>query len=41
MFKFPKLFNNKESFIAKQKRANRLLKQVNQNNIETIINQLS
>ena len=41
LFKFPKLFNNKESFIAKQKRANRLLKQVNQNNIETIINQLS
>ena len=41
LFKFPKLFNNKESFIAKQKKANRLLKQVNQNNIETIINQLS
>lgn len=41
LFRFPTLFNNKESFIAKQKKANRLLKQVNQNNIETIVKQLS
>lgn len=41
LFRFPTLFNNKESFVAKQKKANRLLKQVNQNNIETIVKQLS
>ena len=41
LFKFYTLFNNKESFAAKQKKANKLLKQVNQSNIETVVNQLS
>lgn len=41
LFRFPTLFNNRESFAAKQKKANRLLKQVNPNNIETIVKQLS
>lgn len=41
LFRFPKLFNNKENFVAKQKKANRFLKQVNQNNIESIVKQLS
>ena len=41
LFRFSTLFNNKECFVAKQKKANRLLKQVNQNNIETVVKQLS
>ena len=41
LFRFPTLFNGKESFIAKQKKANRLLKQVNRNNIEIVVKQLS
>lgn len=41
LFRFSTLFNNKESFIDKQKKANRLLTQVNQSNLEAIINKLS
>ncbi len=41
LFRFSTLFNGKECFIAKQKKANRLLKQVNQNNIENVIKELS
>ncbi len=41
LFRFSTLFNDKECFIAKQKKANRLLKQVNQNNIENVIKELS
>lgn len=41
LFRFSTLFNNKESFVAKQKKANRLLKQINQSNIETVVKRLS
>lgn len=41
LFRFPTLFNNRDRFIAKQKKAKRFLKQVNQSNIENVINQLS
>lgn len=41
LFRFSTLFNSKESFVAKQKKANRLLKQVNQSNIEIVVKKLS
>lgn len=41
LFRFSTLFNDKESFIARQKKANRFLKQVNRYNIETVVKQLS
>jgi hypothetical protein len=41
LFRFSTLFNGRESFDRKKKRANRFLTQVNPNNIHTIVNQLS
>ena len=41
LFRFSALFNNRESFVRKQKRAKRFLTQVNPSNIQSIVNQLS
>ena len=41
LFRFSALFNSRESFGRKQKRANRFLTQVNPSNIQSIVNQLS
>lgn len=41
LFRFPTLFNNKEEFLSKQKRTPKRLTQVNQNNIQSIVAQLS
>lgn len=41
LFRFSALFNNRESFDRKQKRAKRLLTQVNPSNIQAIVNKLS
>lgn len=41
LFRFSALFNSRESFGRKQKRAKRFLTQVNPSNIQSIVNQLS
>lgn len=41
LFRFSKLFNDRESFNSKQKRAKRFLTQVNPSNIQAIVNKLS
>ena len=41
LFRFSALFNNRESFDRKQKRAKRFLTQVKPGNIQSIVNQLS
>lgn len=41
LFRYPTLFNNKEAFSSKQKKTPKRLTQVNQNNIQSIVNQLS
>ena len=41
LFRFSKLFNDRESFSSKQKRAKRFLTQVNPSNIQAIVNKLS
>lgn len=41
LFRFSKLFNDRESFNNKQKRAKRFLTQVNPSNIQAIVNKLS
>lgn len=41
LFRFSALFNNRESFDSKQKRAKRFLTQVNPSNIQSIVNKLS
>ena len=41
LFRFSTLFNDRESFERKQKRAKRFLTQVNPSNIQSIVNQLS
>lgn len=41
LFRFSALFNKRESFDRKQKRAKRFLTQVNPSNIQSIVNQLS
>lgn len=40
LFRFSKLFNDRESFNSKQKRAKRFLTQVNPSNIQAIVNKL-
>ena len=40
LFRFSKLFNDRESFSSKQKRAKRFLTQVNPSNIQAIVNKL-
>lgn len=41
LFRFSKLFNDRESFNSKQKRAKRFLTQVNPSNIQAIVNKFS
>ena len=41
LFRFSKLFNDRESFSSKQKRAKRFLTQVTPSNIQAIVNKLS
>lgn len=41
LFRFSKLFNDRESFNSKQKRAKRFLTQINPSNIQAIVNKLS
>lgn len=41
LFRFSTLFNDRESFNSKQKRAKRFLTQVNSSNIQAIVNKLS
>ena len=41
LFRFSTLFNDRERFDSKQKRAKRFLTQVNPSNIQAIVNKLS